>query len=88
MIDKLNIKKLAQQAGMIPISFNRTSFKNEYSAYPADLERFAELVKAAALEQAAQHCDELATHLVCHRDRDGADLCISIRDSIRDMKPC
>jgi hypothetical protein len=34
-------------------------------------------------EACAKVCDELAGLLACHGDRDGADLCVSLRDTIR-----
>jgi hypothetical protein len=34
-------------------------------------------------EACAKVCDELAGVLASHRDRDGSDICVSLRDTIR-----
>jgi hypothetical protein len=37
----------------------------------------------AEREACAKVCDELAGVLASHRDRDGSDICVSLRDTIR-----
>jgi hypothetical protein len=53
----------------------------------ANLKAFEALVRADAIagerEACAKECDELAGILVCHNDRDGADICVSLRDTFR-----
>jgi hypothetical protein len=34
-------------------------------------------------EECAKVCDELAGILACHNDKDGSEICISLRDTIR-----
>ena len=48
------------------------------------LERFAELIRADEREACAKVCDELAGILACHNDKDGSDICVSLRDAIRE----
>ena len=55
-------------------------------AVDADLPRlecFAALVAAAEREACAKVCDELAGFLACHSDRGGADICVSLSDTLR-----
>ncbi len=47
------------------------------------IERFATLVAAAEREACAKVCDELAGILLGHKDRAGAEICVSLRDDIR-----
>ena len=51
---KFELVHMASQAGMIPVSYNKTSFDTEQSAYTPDLERFAALVAAKEREACAQ----------------------------------
>jgi DNA-directed RNA polymerase subunit F len=66
--------KMAREAGML-VNTSRDSMEH--------LKRFEALVRADEREACAKLCDELAGILVCHNDRDGADICISLRDTIR-----
>jgi hypothetical protein len=47
--------------------------------------QFESILQAIKIEReaCAKVCDELAGLLACHGDRDGADLCVSLRDTIR-----
>lgn len=58
-----------------------------FDATPEFLERFAALVRAdersVEREACAKECDELAGILACHNDKDGSDICVSLRDTIR-----
>jgi hypothetical protein len=47
------------------------------------LEWFAALVAAAEREACAKECDELAGMLFCHGDKSGAEIAVSLRDTIR-----
>jgi hypothetical protein len=47
------------------------------------IERLIALVRADEREACASECDELASFLFCHRDKDGAEICRGLRDSIR-----
>ncbi len=38
----------------------------------------------AEREACAKVCDELAGILACHNDKDGSDICVSLRDAIRE----
>lgn len=49
------IMRMAREAGMLPVYFNRTSFETELSAYPKELERFAALVAEAAIKDAPDY---------------------------------
>jgi hypothetical protein len=51
------------------------------------MQRLMELVAvsaAAEREACAKVCDELAGILACHNDKDGSDICVSLRDAIRE----
>ena len=55
---KDDIIRMAREAGMLAVSFNRTSGDTELSAYTLELERFAGLVAAAEREACAQIAEE------------------------------
>lgn len=48
-----DVIRMAREAGMLPVHFNRTSFDTELSTYTPELERFAALVAAAEREECA-----------------------------------
>ena len=51
------------------------------------MQRLMELVAvsaAAEREACAKECDELAGILACHNDKDGSEICVSLRDTIRE----
>jgi hypothetical protein len=52
-----DIIRMAREAGMLAVSFNRTSGDTEFSAYTLELERFAALVAAAEREACADLCE-------------------------------
>jgi hypothetical protein len=52
-----DIIRMAREAGMLAVSFNRTSGDTELSAYTLELERFAALVAAAEREACADLCE-------------------------------
>lgn len=52
----------------------------------ADAEAAVKQARIDALEEARKHCDELAGFLLCYRDKQGADLVASVRDSIESLK--
>jgi len=51
--------------------------------YIEKLKAFEALVRADEREACAKVCDELAGILACHNDKDGSDICVSLRDTIR-----
>jgi hypothetical protein len=51
--------------------------------YLEKLKAFEALVRADEREACAKECDELAGILACHNDKDGSDICVSLRDTIR-----
>jgi hypothetical protein len=57
--------------------------RTTYTFGPEQLKAFVDLVRADQREIDAKICDELAGILICHNDQDGADICISLRDTIR-----
>lgn len=52
-----DVIRMAREAGMLPVHFNRTSFDTELSTYTPELERFATLVADAEREACAQVCE-------------------------------
>ena len=70
----MNIEQLAKEAGFGEVP-------------PGSLlEKAIKHVINATLEEAALFCEGLAVHMYCFRDKDGADMAESIRNSIREMK--
>jgi hypothetical protein len=59
----------------------------EFTPESTRLKAFEALVRAdersVEREACAKVCDELAGVLASHRDRDGSDICVSLRDTIR-----
>jgi len=55
---KARIEQIARESGFLPVHFNRSSRKTEYSAYPDELEKFANAIRNEALELAARECKE------------------------------
>jgi hypothetical protein len=51
--------------------------------YLEKLKAFEALVRADEREACAKECDELAGILACHNDKDGSEICVSLRDTIR-----
>jgi hypothetical protein len=63
---------------------------NAWDRWSDDMDRRTEqllalFVKAvkAEREACAKECDELAGILACHNDKDGSEICVSLRDTIR-----
>jgi len=62
---------------------------DERNLWPAEMEAMERQVNiltdalADEREACAKVCDELAGVLASHRDRDGSDICVSLRDTIR-----
>ena len=54
----MNIIELAREAGI----FTGGHPMNPWSVYPSDLERFATLVRAQALEEAAERCNNMTLY--------------------------
>lgn len=67
---KFELVHMASQAGMIPVSYNKTSFDTEQSAYTPDLERFAALVAAKEREACAQVCEREKARALYNFDND------------------
>ena len=47
---------------------------------------FAAIIRAQALEDAQKVADELSGFLIGHCDQEGAEIALSVRDSIRSLK--
>lgn len=65
------------------------SLRSERTAWRVTAENAEAAVKQAridALEEARKLCDELAGFLIGHQDRMGANLIVSVRDSIESLK--
>ena len=77
-----DIIRMAREAG-----FNKTGRTPAYYAMPEEIERFFQAAHdaAAAAEREAcvKECDELAGMLFCHGDKSGAEIAVSLRDTIR-----
>jgi len=58
---KDRIEQIARESGFLPVHFNRSSRKTEYSAYPDELEKFANAIRNEALELAAMECQDGTT---------------------------
>jgi len=56
---KARIEQIARESGFLPVHFNRSSRKTEYSAYPDELEKFANAIRNEALELAARECEKV-----------------------------
>ena len=48
-----------------------------------EINMFAALVAEREREACAKECDELAGILFCHGDKEGAEIAVSMRDTIR-----
>lgn len=69
-MDSLEIMRLAAVVGMPPCEYQF-------------LQRFAECIAAVERDACAQLCDDLAGTLNDHRDRAGAEIAESLKNSIR-----
>jgi hypothetical protein len=73
-----NTLDMAREAG-----FDVVVQINAVDGSTAHLKTLVELARADEREACAKVCDELAEMLVCHNDRGGAEICVSLRDTIR-----
>ena len=53
---------------------------------PDALTEFVRLVREQAFDEAAKKCNELCGMLYCHGDKEGAEIAMSLRDSIKGLK--
>lgn len=79
---KLNIEELAVQAGGSVVGDSDPQcWSGLLSFEKEELEAFARLI----VERCSQECDDLAGHLLAFHDRQGANIAVSLRDSIRNL---
>ena len=76
---KARIEQIARESGFLPVHFNRSSRKTEYSAYPDELEKFANAIRNEALELAAREQERRSTERHGHDKYEDAA-------AIREMK--
>lgn len=81
---KLNIEELAREAGIETKLWNMGAASLVYTEGCHGVAR-AELEKLVGLivEMCAKEADDLAGHLLAFHDRKGAEIAVSLRDSIR-----
>lgn len=79
------IKQLTKQAGGFTY-LNSKGSEHVYEFSKAAIDEFVRLVREQALNEAAKKCDELCGMLYCHGDKEGAEIAMSLRDSIKGFK--
>lgn len=83
---KLNIEELAKQAGIETKLWNMGAASLVYTEGCHGVARSEfEAVIRLIVERCAQECDDLAGHLLAFHDRQGANIAVSLRDSIRNL---
>ncbi|MFA5898096.1 MAG: ead/Ea22-like family protein [Hyphomicrobium sp.] len=63
-----------------------TQERTEWRVTAENAEAAVKQARIDALEEARKHCDELSGFLLGHQDRMGANLIVSVRDSIESLK--
>ena len=74
-----DIIKLAREAGFEQLGPDI----EDWVCFTEEIERFAALVAAAERQACAKECDELAGMFFCYGDKSGAEIAVSLRDTIR-----
>lgn len=77
---RTDVLRMAREAGLFVHKEVQPEIERFFqAAYAAG----ASAAKAKEREACAKECDELAGILFCHGDKEGAELAVSLRDTIR-----